>query len=63
MLDYDRVHCISCVLTIVLGFAAHSIISGYSSDDAEGKVPDDEDRYDSVGYGSDFKELLDDYFD
>ena len=52
----------ACV-TVVLGFAAHSIISGFSSNDAKDEVPDDEDRYDSLGYGFDFEEFLDDYFE
>ena len=51
----------ACV-TVVLGFTAHSIILGTDSD-AEDEVPDDEDQYDSLGYGSDFEEFLEDYFD
>ena len=44
----------ACV-TIVLGFAAHSIILGTNSD-AEDCSEDD--RYDSMGYESDFEEFL-----
>ena len=42
-------------VTIVLGFAAHPIISGTDSD--AGDCSEDN-RYDSMGYGSDFKEFL-----
>ena len=44
----------ACV-TVVLGFAAHSIISGTDSD-TEDCFKDD--RYDSLGYDSDFEEFL-----
>ena len=44
----------ACV-TVVLGFAAHSIISSTDSD-AENYSEDD--CYDSMGYGSDFEEFL-----
>ena len=44
----------ACVI-VVLGFTAHSIISSFDSD-AEDCSEDD--RYDSLGYGSDFEEFL-----
>ena len=44
----------ACV-TVVLGFAAHSIISGTDSD-AEYCSKDD--FYDSLGYGSNFEEFV-----
>ena len=44
----------ACV-TIVLGFIAHSIISG-TDFDVEDCLEDD--RYDSLGYGLDFEEFL-----
>ena len=44
----------ACV-TVVLDFAAHSIISGTDFD--AGDCSED-DRYDSMGYGLDFKEFL-----
>ena len=56
-------HIVCAYVTVVLGFAAHSIISGFSSDDVEDEVLEDEDRYYRLGYGSDFEEFLDDYFD
>ena len=46
-------HIVCSCVTFVLGFAAHSIISGTDSDD--------EDRYDSLGYGLDFEEFFDDH--
>ena len=48
-------HIVCACVTVVLGFAAHSIISGTNSD-----VKDclEDDRYDSLGYGLDFKEFL-----
>ena len=48
-------HIVCACVTIVLGFAAHSIISGTDSD-----VEDcfEDDHYDSLGYGFDFEEFL-----
>ena len=48
-------HIVCACVTVVLGFAAHYIISGTDSD-AEDYSEDD--RYDSLGYGSDFEEFL-----
>ena len=48
-------HYVCAYVTVVLGFAAHSIISGTDSD-AEDCSEDD--RYDGLGYGSDFEEFL-----
>ena len=48
-------HIVCACVTVVLGFAAHSIISGTDSD--AGDCSED-DRYDSMGYGSDFEEFL-----
>ena len=56
-------HYVCACVTVVLGFIAHSIISSYVYDDVDGYVPNDEDRYDCLGYGSDFKEFLDEYYD
>ena len=51
-----------CLRYCVLGFAAHSFISGvdYTSDDD--CYVDDEDRYDYMGYGIDFEECADEYY-
>ena len=53
-----RAHALRIVcayVTVVLGFTAHFIISGTDSD--AGDCSED-DRYDSMGYGSDFEEFL-----
>ena len=64
MSEYERVHYISvCLCYYCIGLLAHSIISGYPSDDADDDVSDDNDRYDCLGYRSDFKEFLDGFFD
>ena len=49
-----------CLCCCVLGFAAHSFISGTdcASDD---DCLDDEDRYDYLGYGTDYDEYADEY--
>ena len=44
----------------VLGFAAHSNISGDGSDC---DYPSDMDPYDYLGYGTDFEECADEFFD
>ena len=51
-----------CLRYCVLGFAAHSIISGADcgSDDA---CLDDDARYDYLGYGTDYEESADEYSD
>ena len=48
-------HIVCACITVVLSFTDHSIISGTDSD-----VEDcfEDDRYDSLGYGSDFEEFL-----
>ena len=48
-------HIVCGCVTVVLGFAAHSIISGTDSD---AKDCFEDDRYDSLGYGSNFEEFL-----
>ena len=48
-------HIVCACVTVVVGFAAHSIISSTDSD--AGDCSED-DRYDSLGYGSDFEEFL-----
>ena len=53
-------HIVCACVTVALGFAAHSIISGIDSD-AEDCFKDD--RYDSLGYSSDFEEFLTEYSD
>ena len=51
-----------CLCYCVLGFAAHSFFSGvdYASDDD--CCDDVEDRYDYIGYGTDFEECADEYY-
>ena len=44
----------ACVI-VVLGFAAHSIISGT---DSNARDCSEDNRYDSMGDGSDFEEFL-----
>ena len=48
-------HIVCACVIIVLDFAAHSIISGTDSDAADCF---EDDRYDSLGYDSDFEEFL-----
>ena len=48
-------HIVCACVTVVLGFAAHSIISG---NDSDARDCSEDDRYDSLGYGSDFEEFL-----
>ena len=50
----DVLHIVCACVTVVLGFTAHSIISGTDSD-AEDCSEDY--RYDNMGYGSDFEEF------
>ena len=47
-------HIVCTCVIVVLGFTAYSIISGIDSD-AEDFFEDD--RYDNLGYGSDFEEF------
>ena len=49
-----------CLCCCVLGFTADSFISGTdcASDD---DCLDDEDRYDYLGYGTDYEECADEY--
>ena len=56
-------HIVCACVTVVLGLAVHSIISSYLSNDADDDVPDDEDCYNGLGYGSDFEEFLDKFYD
>ena len=50
-----------CLCYYVLGFAAYSNISG---DDLDGEDDgDDYDRYDFLGYGTDFEECADEFSD
>ena len=48
-------HYVCACVIVVLGFTAHSIISGTDSD--AGDCSEDN-CYDSMGYGSDFEEFL-----
>ena len=48
-------HIVCACVTVVLEFVAHFIISGTDSD---AKDCLEADRYDSLGYGSDFEEFL-----
>ena len=48
-------HIVCACVTVVLGFTAHSIISGTDSD--AGDCSED-DRYDSLGYRLDFEEFF-----
>ena len=48
-------HIVCACVTVVLGFAAHSIISGTNSDTEDCS---EDDRYDSLGYSLDFGEFL-----
>ena len=51
-----------CLRYCVLGFAAHSIISG--TDCAfDDDCLDDDDRYDYLGYGTDYEESDGEYSD
>ena len=53
-------HIMCACVTVVLGFAAHSIISGIDSDT---EVCSEDDRYDSLGYGSNFEEFFAEWSD
>ena len=48
-------HIMCASVTVVLGFTAHSIISGTYSD---AKDCFEDDHYNSLGYSSDFEEFL-----
>ena len=50
-----------CLCYCVLGFTAHSIISGDDSDFKDAGY--DYDRYDFLGYGTDFEECADEFSD
>ena len=50
-----------CLRYCVLGFAAHSNISGDDSDCEDDSY--DYDRYDFLGYGMDFEECADEFSD
>ena len=48
-----------CLYYYVLGFAAHSIISG---DNSDYEYPSDLDPYDQMGYGTDLEECADEFY-
>ena len=48
-------HIVCACVIVVLGFAAHSIILGTDSDTRDCS---EDDRYDNLGYGSNFEEFL-----
>ena len=50
-----------CLCYCVLGFAAHSIVSGDDSDFED--VGYDYDCYDFLGYGMNFEDCADEFFD
>ena len=54
--------CRVCLRCCVLGFAAHSIISGIDCASDDDCCDDDEDRYDYLGYGTDYEECADEYY-
>ena len=49
-----------CLCYCILGFVAHSIILGTYSDAND---CDENDNYDSLGYGSHFEEFLDECYE
>ena len=51
-----------CLCYCVLGFVAHSIISDVDCDYDDDRL-DDDDRYDYMGYDTDFKEWTDEFYD
>ena len=51
-----------CLCYCVLGFAAHYFISGVDCVSDDDCYDDAEDRYDYMGYGSDFEECADEYY-
>ena len=51
-----------CLRYCVLGFAAHSIISGVDCASDDDCCDDDEDRYDYLGYGTEYEECADEYY-
>ena len=50
-----------CACVIV--YWASQLILIISGTDSDADAYDDDDRYDSLGYGSDFEELLDECYD
>ena len=56
----SALHIVCACVTVVLGFAAHSIISGTDSDTEDCS---EDDRCDSLGYSSKFEEFLVEYSD
>ena len=48
-----------CLCYCVLGFIAHSIISG---DDSEYEYPSNQDTYDQMGYSTDLEEYADEFY-
>jgi len=51
-----------CLCYYILGFAAHSFILGVDYTSNDDCCDDVEDRYDYLGYNSDFKECADEYY-
>ena len=51
-----------CLCYYVLGFAAHSFISGVDCASDDDCYDDVEDRYVYMGYGTDFEECADEYY-
>ena len=52
-----------CLRYCVLGFAAHSIISGVDCDSEDDCYFDDDNWYDFAGYDIDFEECADEFYD
>ena len=51
-----------CLYYCVLGFAAHSFIPGVASASDDDCYDDVEDRYDYLGYDTDFEKCADEYY-
>ena len=51
-----------CLCYCVLGFAAHSFISGVDCASDDDCYDDVKDRYDYMGYETDFEECADEYY-
>ena len=50
-----------CLRYRILGFTAHSIISGVDCD-FEYECLDEDDRYDCMGYDTDFEEFVNEFY-
>ena len=55
-------HCISCVFVVTVYWASQ-LIPFISGTDSDADAYDEDDRYDSLGYGSDFEAFLDECSD